>query len=122
MAASKTRTSIQSSQTATATTVGPDLSTAYGAQLDLSIANGSTPPTAGGQYQIQVAADYNAGSPHLWANYGGPLVAGLAASTTYSWSVQLPIGVAAVQVIFTVGTGSGATFTANADISAVTGI
>lgn len=122
MAATKVRTSIQSAVTSTTTTVGPDLSTGYGATLDLSITNGSTTPTAGAQYQIQVATNYNAGSPALWVNLGGPLVAGVVGSTTYSWSIDLSIGVAAVQVIFTVGTGSGATFAGTADISNVTGI
>lgn len=125
MAASKTRTSIANAVTMTAgagnvTTVGPDLSTAYGAQLDISITNGGTGPTVPGQVQIQVAADYNSGSPHLFVNFGGPLVGSTTASAVSSWSIDLPIGVAAVQIIS--GSNTAQNTTLNCDISAVTGI
>lgn len=125
MAATKARTSIASAVTMTAgagnvSTVGPDLSTAYGASLDISITNGATGPTVAGQVQIQVAADYNAGSPHLWVNFGGPLVASTTNSGVSSWSIDIPIGVAAVQIVS--GGNTAQNCTLNADISAVTGI
>ncbi len=125
MSATKTRTSVASGVTMTAgagnvSTVGPDLSTAYGAQLDIKITNGATGPTVPGQVQVQVAADYNSGSPHLWVNYGGPLVGSTANSGVASWSVQLPIGVAAVQIVS--GSNTGQNCTLDCDISAVTGI
>ncbi len=125
MAASKTRTSIASGVTMTAgagnvSTVGPDLSTAYGAQLDIKLTNGGTGPTVAAQVQIQVAADYNSGSPHLWVNFGGPLVGSTTNSAASSWSVELPIGVAAVQIVS--GSNTGQNVTLDCDISSVTGI
>lgn len=122
MSATKARTSIWAAQTLTAgagnTTSGAvDLSTGYGAQLDVSLTNGATGPTVAAQVQIQVAADF-AGT--LWVNFGGPLVGSTSNSGVSSWSIDLPIGVARVQLV--AGSNTGQNVTVNADLSNVTGI
>ena len=119
MAATKVRTSIWAAQSLTAgagntTSSAIDLSAGYGAQLDISLVNG-TAPTIPAQVQIQVANDV-AGT--LFTNYGGPLVAGVTASTTYSWSISLPIGVTRLQLI--AGSNTTNAVTVNSDISLVT--
>jgi hypothetical protein len=122
MSATKSRTSIWSAQTLTAgagntTSSAVDLSTGYGAQLDIKLTNGSTGPTVAAQVQIQVANDT---SGTLYVNYGGALVAGTANNGTYSWSIDLPIGVNRVQLVG--GSNTGQNVTVDADISNVTGI
>lgn len=125
MAASKTWTSLAASVTLTAgasdTTEGPvDLSTGYGATLNISLTNGATGPTVAAQVQVQVANDYNSGSPHLWVNYGGPLVAGVLNFGVYQWTIELPLPCAAVQIV--AGENTDQDVTLDADISVVTGI
>ena len=125
MAASKSRTSIWSAQTLTAgagNTNGAwvDLSTAYAAQVDFQLTNGATGPTVAAQVQIQVAAAYNAGSPVLPVNYGGPLVGSTSNSGVSSWSVELPIGVAAFRLV--AGSNTGQNVTVDADVSVVTAV
>ncbi|MCE9546917.1 MAG: hypothetical protein K8T25_15690 [Planctomycetia bacterium] len=121
--ATKSRTSINSGTTMTAgagdvSGTAVDLSASYGAQLDIKLTNGGTGPTVAAQTQIQVAADYNAGSPTLWTNFGGPLVGSTANSGTASWSVQIPFGPAAIRLV--TGSNTGQNVTLDADISIVT--
>lgn len=122
MAATKARTSIWSAKVLTASGVNQtsalvDLSTGYGAELSIKLTNGATGPTAGAQVQIQTANDA-AGT--LWVNFGGPLVGGTTANEVDSWSIELPIGVAAVQLI--AGSNTGQPVTVDADISNVTAV
>jgi len=70
MAATKIRTSIWATQTLTAsagntTSSWIDLSGGYGAQVNFRLINGSTGPTVPAQVQVQVANNWNAGSPTL---------------------------------------------------------
>lgn len=122
MAATKSRTSLFSATTLTAgagntTSSNVSLATAYGAQVDITLTNGATGPTIAAQVQIQVANDA-AGT--LFVNFGGPLVGSVTNSAVGSFSVDLPIGVAAVQLV--AGSNTGQNVTLNADISIVTGI
>ena len=125
MAATKTRTSLWSAQTLTAgagntTSAVIDLSAAYGAQIDIKITNGASGPTIAAQAQIVVGADYNAGSPTLLTNFGGPLVGSVVNSAISYFSVEIPIGVESVEVV--AGSNTGQNVTIDADISKVTGI
>jgi hypothetical protein len=122
MAATKARTSIWSGQSLTAgaantTSSAIDLSTGYGAQVDIKLTNGATGPTVAAQVQIQVAADT---SGTLFVNFGGPLVGSTTASAVSSWSVEIPIGVNRLQLV--AGSNTGQAVTLDADVSSVTGI
>lgn len=122
MAATKSRTSLWSSQTLTAgagntTSSAVDLSAAYGAQVDFKLTNGGSGPTVPAQVQIQVADD-SGGT--LYVNFGGPLVGSTVNNAVVSWSIDLPIGVASVQLV--AGSNTGQAVTVDADISVVTGI
>lgn len=125
MAATKARTSIWSGQTLTAgagntTSSWLDLSTGYGAQVDIKLTNGATGPTVPAQVQIQVANDYNGGSPTLVTNFSGPLVGGTANSEVDYWTVQIPPNAAAVRLV--AGSNTAQNVTVDADISNITGI
>ncbi len=120
MATTKARTSIHSATTLTAgagntTSSTIDLSTGYGAQLDIKLTNGGTGPTIAAQVQIKVAADSGA---TLLVNFGGPLIGAVANNGVGSWSIELPIGVAAVVLVS--GSNTGQNVTIDADISNVT--
>lgn len=122
MASTKARTSIWSAQSLTAgagntTSSAVDLSTGYGAQVDIQLTNGATGPTIAAQVQIQVANDV---SGTLFVNFGGPLVGSTANSAVVSWSVDLPIGVARVRLV--AGSNTGQAVTVDADISNVSAI
>jgi hypothetical protein len=125
MAATKSRTTIWSSQTLTAgagntSSSWVDLSGAYGAQLDIRLTNGATGPTVAAQVQILVAANYNSGSPSLPTWFGGAFVGGTTASEIDYISVEIPIGVAAIQLV--AGSNTGQNVTVDADIAIVTGV
>jgi hypothetical protein len=122
MAATKARTSLASAVTLTAgagntTSSAVDLSTGYGAVVDIQLTNGATGPSVAAQVQVQVAAD-SGGT--LYVNFGGPLVGSLTNSAVSKWSVEIPIGAASVRIV----SGSNATqnVTLDADVSNVTGI
>ena len=125
MTITKSRTSIWSGQTLT---VGAgntnglwiDLSGSYGAEIDIVLTNGATGPTVAAQVQVQVANDYNAGSPTLVANFGGAFAGGTANSGAYHCSIEIPIGVAAVRLV--AGSNTGQNVTVDADISTVTAV
>jgi|SRR5215469_22576 len=123
MAATKVRTSIWSAQTLTAGAGNTnsswiDLSAGYGAQVDIKLTNGATGPTVAAQVQVQVANDYNAGSPTLITNFGGALVGGVANSEVDYWSVQIPPAVEAVRLV--AGSNTVQNVTVDADISNIT--
>jgi len=125
VAVSKTRTSIWAAQTLTAgagntTSSWIDLSAAEpGSTLSIQLTNGATGPTVAAQVQIQVADNYNAGSPTLPVNFGGPLVGLTTNSGVQSWGgIDLPFGVAAVRLV--AGSNTGQNVTVDADISVPT--
>jgi len=122
MALTKSRTSIWNGTTLTAgagdtTSSAQDLSAVYESQVDIKITNGATGPTVPAQCQIQVAAD-SGGT--LYVNFGGPLVANLGNSIVTSWSIDIPIGVASLQLV--AGSNTAQNVTISADISTVTGV
>ena len=122
MAATKVRTSINSATVMTAgagdvTGTAVDLSTGYGAQLDIKLTNGATGPTVPAQVQIEVANDTGG---TLWVKYGGPVAGVTTASAVSSWSVDLPASVARVRLVS--GSNTVQNVTLDADISQVTAI
>lgn len=123
MAASKTYTSPTTfgvnGVTATTTSNWVDLSGGYGATVDVSMVNGATGPTTAGSFQVQVANNYNSGSPTLVVNFGGPIAGSTANSGSASESVEIPIGIEAVRVVYTQASTAADT-TATADVSNVT--
>lgn len=124
-APTKSRTSIWSAQTLTAgagDTNGSwiDLSGSFEAQIDIKLTNGATGPTIAAQVQVQVANDYNAGSPTLVTSFGGAIVGGTTNSGVTQASVTIPMGVAAVRLV--AGSNTGQNVTVDADISRVTAI
>lgn len=120
MAATKARTSIWAAQNLTAgaantTSASQDLHATYGSQVDIKLTNGAAGPTIPAQVQIQVACDA-AGT--LFVNFGGPLVGPTGNNATASWSIDIPIGVAALQLV--AGSNTVNNVTVDADISNVT--
>jgi hypothetical protein len=117
----KTRTSLWSAVTLAAgtpnTSSSINLSAAFEAHLSLRITNGATGPTLPAQFQIQVAND-SGGT--LFVNHGGALVGTSTNSDVIDFSVEIPIGVAAVQVVASGNTAQSVTI--NGDISVVSGI
>lgn len=122
MAATKSRTSLHSSTTLTAgagntTSSSVDLSTAYGAVVDISLVNGATGPTVAAQVQVQVAADSGGTN---WVSFGGALVGSTTNSATSSWCVEIPPGVAAVRTVS--GSNTGQNVSLSVDVSSITAI
>jgi len=122
MAAGKSRTSIWSAQTLTASSANTNsavigLTNTYGSQISIRLTNGATGPTIAAQVQIVVGND---STPTLSANFGGALVGSTGNSAVSYFSVEIPIGVAAVWL--TAGSNTGQNVTVDADISSVTGI
>ena len=123
MAATKIRTSIWATQTLTAsagntTSSWIDLSGGYGAHVNFRLNTGSTGPTVPAQVQVKVANNWNAGSPTLAMNFGGPCVGDINNTFTRDFSVEIPPGVEAVRLI--AGSNTGQNVTVNADISNIT--
>lgn len=125
MALTKSRSSIWSAQTLTAGAGNTnsswiDLSAVYGSLIDIKLTNGATGPTVPAQVQVQVAADYNAGSPTLITNFGGPCVSTSVNSDVQYFSVEIPIGAEAVRLV--AGSNTAQNVTVDADISTVTAL
>jgi len=125
MALTKSRTSIWSAQTLTAGAADTngtwiDLSAVYAAIVDIKLTNGATGPTVPAQVQVQVAADYNAGSPTLVTNYGGPCISTTTNNDVQYFSVEIPIGAAAIRLV--AGSNTAQNVTVDADISKVTAL
>lgn len=125
MSATKARTSLWSAQTLTAgagnsSSAWVDLSTTYGSLVDIKLTNGGTGPTIPAQVQVVVAADYNGGTPSLQTYFGGAVLGTTANSNISYFSVEIPIGAAALQLI--AGSNTGQNVTVDADISSVTAI
>lgn len=125
MAITKARTSIWSAQTLTAaagntTSSVIDLSAGYGSVIDIKLTNGATGPTIAAQVQVVVANNYNGGSPTLLTNFGGAFVGGVTNNGIYYASVEIPIGVAAIELV--AGSNTGQNVTVDADISTVTAV
>lgn len=125
MAITKSRTSIWSAQTLTAgagntSSSWIDLSSVYSALVDIVLTNGATGPTVAAQVQIQVAADYNAGSPTLITQLGGPLVGLTSNNGVAYFPIEIPAGAAALRLV--AGSNTAQNVTVDADISKVTAI
>jgi len=125
MSATKTRTSIWSGQTLTAgagntTSSVIDLSAGYGSVINIRLTNGATGPTVAAQVQVVVANNYNSGSPTLPISFGGPFTGGVTNSGVYYCSVEIPIGIEAVELV--AGSNTGQNVTVDADISTVTAV
>ena len=120
MTVTKTRTSLNSGTTLTAgagDTTGStiDVSSKVSVQISIKLTNGATGPTVAAQTQIEVAND-SGGT--LFVRFGGPLVGSTTNSAVASWSVPLPIGVAAFRLVS--GSNTGQNVTLDADYAAVT--
>ena len=125
MALTKVRSSIWSAQTLTAgggntSSSVIDLTGSYAAQIDIKLTNGGTGPAQPAQVQVVVGNDYNAGSPTLPTNFGGPMQGSTANSGVAYFSIEIPIGVQSVQLV--AGSNTVQNVTVDADISKVTGI
>lgn len=125
MAATKSRTSIWAAQTLTAgagniTSSVIDLSTTYGSTINIKLTNGATGPTVAAQVQVVVGNNYNAGSPTLLTNFGGACVGSTSNSAVSYFSIEIPIGIEAVELV--AGSNTGQAVTVDADISSVTGL
>jgi hypothetical protein len=86
------------------------LSSVRGATLGITVTNGGTGPTVAGQAQVE--CQYG-GS--VWYPLGGALVAGTTASTSYTWSVDVPYGATAVEIIAGSNTAQNVTITSDCE-------
>lgn len=121
MALTKSRTSLYSSQTLTAssadtTSSAVDVSAAYETILDLSLTNGATGPTIAAQVKVQVAADT---SGTLWVDLC-TLQGGTANSGVYTWTVRIPSAAQAFRTV--AGSNTGQNVTLNVDYSRITAL
>jgi hypothetical protein len=121
-AMTKTRASIWSGQTLTAGAADTssnwiDLSSAGGANLCVKLTNSAIGPTVAPQVQIWLANNYNGGSPTLPVKDPRGLLKGIvgAANGVQMWSIRIPAGVAAIQLV--AGSNTGGNVTVDADIS-----
>lgn len=124
MALTKARSSIWAGQTLTAGAANTesawqDLSGAYAATLSIELTNGATGPTVAAQVRLDVANDYNAGSPSLIVELT-TLKGSTANNGVYEWHVELPMGTSAVRLV--AGSNTGQNVTVNADVSKVTAL
>lgn len=125
MALTKTRTSLWSAHTLTAgggtdNTAWVDLTGSYGAWINCTVTNGASGPTVESIVQVQVADDYNAGTPTLVTNLGSPRHGQTVANAVAYFSWEIKPGYGAVRLSATPGTISNTT--ANADICTITAI
>lgn len=124
-APAKTRTAIWTGQSLAAgagntTSTWLDLSTMFEGEVNIRLTNGGTGPTVPAQVQVQIANNYNAGSPSLPTNFGGALQGTTVNSDITYFSFVIPMGVAALRLI--AGSNTGQAVTVDADISAVNSI
>lgn len=122
MALTKSRTSINSGATLTAgagntTSATQDVSASYETIVHIKLTNGATGPTIPAQTLVQVAAD-SGGT--LFVDYGAPLVGPTANNGTASWSVYLPMAIAAFRLVS--GSNTAQNVTLDSDYDRVTGI
>lgn len=122
MALTKSRTSLNSGTTLTAgagntTGATTDVSAAYETVVHIKLTNGATGPTVPAQTQVQVAAD-SGGT--LFVDFGGPLVGGVTNNGVSSWSVYLPMAIAAFRLVS--GSNTAQNVTLDSDYDRVTGI
>ncbi len=121
MAATKTRSSLASALTMTAsagdvTSSAVTLTTGYGASLNATLTNGATGPTVAGQIQIRLSNDNT-----TYTNFGGPLIGKTSNSGVSSWAgIRIPIGTQYVKIV--TGSNTGQNVTAEVDISEVSTI
>ncbi|MDX2197908.1 MAG: hypothetical protein SF069_02935 [Phycisphaerae bacterium] len=86
-----------------------DLSSAYGATLDVRITNG-TAPTVAAQVQIQTTPDGTS-----WYDFGGPIIGSLTLNAAVSrGGIELPVGIKKARLWVTGATGQAVTLRAQA--------
>lgn len=90
-----------------------DLRTGYGAIVQIKITNGATGPTVPAQCIVQTSADNS-----TYFAFTAPLVAGTTNSASYTWAVEIPIGVMYLKLV--AGSNTAQDVTITADISNVT--
>jgi hypothetical protein len=122
MPAVKSRTSLWSAQTLTAssgntTSSTINLTATYTSQVNIKITNGGTGPTIPAQCQVVVGND---SAPTLATNFGGALIASNANSAITYFSVEIPPGIEAIYLV--AGSNTGQNVTIDADISSVTSV
>ena len=120
MPATTSINTIWAAQTLTAgagntTSASEDVRTNYGGTVTLSLTNGATGPTVPAFIRLEISYDNSA-----WYNWTGDLTAGVANSTTYTWTFAKPIGTMYVRAV--AGGNTGQDVTANAVLSEVTAL
>lgn len=125
MPVAKNRTALWSGQTLTAgagDTNSPwiDLTGAYAAVVDMILTNGAAGPTVPAQIQVQIAADYNGGSPSQVTKLGGPCMGTSTNNDIQHFVVELPAAAAAVRLV--AGSNTGQNVTVDADLSRITAL
>lgn len=112
MAATKSGATLQASASnaanATTTSSSANLTTYYGAIITAKVTNGASAPTAACNCTVNVSNDNT--NWKQWAQG----TAGLAASTAYAFSFEIPAPVMYAQVVFSGNTGAAVTVEAQA--------
>lgn len=92
-----------------------DCRTYYGGLLTLSVVNGASAPGVAIQLQVQVSGDGT-----NWRDFGAPMSGDTTASSSYSWSFELPRSAMYVRVVPYANTTNAVT--AAAELQAVTSL
>ena len=122
----KVRASLWNAYSHAASTAGTfsdwqDLGTTYPSTLNISLKNGATGPTIEGMAIVQIANDYNSGSPTHPITMGGENTGTDSNSgTTFFGPIELEVGIAAVRV--GIGSNTGQAVVYSADLGIPTGI
>lgn len=124
MALTKSRTQLWASNTLTAggadqTTAWQDIRGAYDTAVNVVITNGATGPTDPAEVIVEVANDYNSGSPNQPTEFRF-YAAGTASGESYDFPVVLPTATQAFRLI--AGRNTDQDVTIDADYSEVTGL
>lgn len=124
MAITKEQTSLWSGHTLAAgtpddTTPWQSITGAYGATVNVIIINGATGPTDPAEVVVEVANDYNSGSPNqptIQATYK----AGNTSSESYEYVIEIPAPLQAFRLI--AGRNTDQDVTIDADYSEITSL
>lgn len=92
-----------------------DCRTYYGGLLTVIVTNGASAPGAAIQLQTQVSADGT-----NWRDFGAPMAGDTTASSTYSWSFEIPRAAMYLRVVPYANTTNAVTVAA--ELEAVTGL
>jgi len=125
-APTKSRTSIWSAYSHAASTAGTfsdwiDVSTGFPSTINAAVKNGATGPTIAGMFIVQVANDYNGGSPTSPITMSGENTGSTDNSgTTFFGPIEIDLGISAVRV--GIGSNTGQACVYEVDIGIPTGI